>query len=145
MAKVSELSGAALDWAVATCENLPLKLDPMGKGVSSHRYHVWPDDWPPSAPGYLSVGGKYSPSTNWSQGGPIIDREDLAISPLPDGLWRAYAPEGTKWVPHGESGLEVFNWKHKQEAYHPLIAAMRCYVASKLGEEVEIPKELMNG
>jgi hypothetical protein len=24
----------------------------------------------------------------------------------------------------------------------PLIAAMRCYVASKLGDEVEIPKEL---
>lgn len=25
----------------------------------------------------------------------------------------------------------------------PLIAAMRCYVASKLGDEVEIPEELL--
>jgi hypothetical protein len=27
----------------------------------------------------------------------------------------------------------------------PLIAAMRCYVASKLGDEVEIPVELIKG
>ena len=26
----------------------------------------------------------------------------------------------------------------------PLIAAMRCYVTSKLGDEVEIPKDLLN-
>jgi hypothetical protein len=25
----------------------------------------------------------------------------------------------------------------------PLIAAMRCYVASKLGDEVDVPEELM--
>ena len=27
----------------------------------------------------------------------------------------------------------------------PLIAAMRCYVASKLGDEVEVPVELQGG
>ena len=77
--------------------------------------------------------------SDWSQGGPIIDREDIAISSLPDGLWRAYAADGTMWAPHG---VEVFHWKRKQQGYSPLIAAMRCYVASKLGDEVEIPNEL---
>jgi hypothetical protein len=28
------------------------------------------------------------------------------------------------------------------EAPTPLIAAMRCYVASKLGDEVDVPEEL---
>jgi hypothetical protein len=31
----------------------------------------------------------------------------------------------------------------KGYGHTPLIAAMRCYVASKLGDEVEIPQELL--
>jgi hypothetical protein len=107
--KTSELTGAALDWVVAKCEDV------------------------------YCFDGSYTPSTDWAQGGQIIEREDIAISPLPDGLWRAYAADGTLWAPHG---VEVFNWTRKQQGYHPLIAAMRCYVASKLGDEVEIPEEL---
>jgi hypothetical protein len=114
--KTSELTGAALDWAVARCEG----------GVGENQL----------------IGTWYAPSTDWAQGGPIIDREDIALSPMPDGLCRAYAADGTMWAPHG---VEVFNWKHRQQGYHPLIAAMRCYVASKLGDEVEIPTELTQG
>jgi len=115
--KTSELTGAALDWAVAEADGCPVK------GVNNRRNY-------------------WQPSTDWSQAGPIIDREDIALSPMPDGLWRAYAADGTMWAPHG---VEVFNWKHRQQGYHPLIAAMRCYVASKLGDEVEIPTELTQG
>lgn len=110
--KTNQLTGHALDWAVAKCEG----------GVGNKDVIPW-----------------YKPSTNWAQGGPIIERENIALSPMPDGLCRAYAADGTRWAPNGD---EVFNWKHKQQGYHPLIAAMRCYVASKLGNEVEIPKEL---
>ena len=113
--KTSELTGAALDWAVAKCEG----------AVGANDRLPW-----------------YTPSTNWAQGGPIIDREDIAISSAPDGLWAAYASKGTRLVQHGGQAVEVFNWTYKQQGYHPLIAAMRCYVASKLGDEVEIPKEL---
>jgi hypothetical protein len=113
--KTSELTGAALDWAVAKCAGYRLDLAPEGS---------------------------YRPSTDWTQGGPIIDREDLAMSSKPDGLWAAYAPKGTRLVQHGGQAVEVFNWTYKQQGYTPLIAAMRCYVASKLGDNIDIPEEL---
>jgi hypothetical protein len=128
--KTSELTGAALDWAVAKAEgyvvfikHAPVQIMYTPKGKRS---------W------YI-----YTPSTNWSQGGPIIDREDIAISSAPDGLWAAYASKGTRLVQHGGQAVEVFNWTYKQQGYTPLIAAMRCYVASNLGDTVDIPEELL--
>jgi hypothetical protein len=120
--KTSELTGTALNWAVARCEG----------GVGDNQL----------------IGAWYTPSTDWAQGGPIIDREDIAISPAPDGLCSAYKSDGTtRWLTKGgptpTSGVEVFNWTYKQQGYHPLIAAMRCYVASKLGDEVDVPEELL--
>ena len=92
--KTSALTGAALDWAVAKCEGVDLT-------------HGLTDD------------ERYS--TNWAQGGPIIEREGMGVFKL--GYVRGWA-----------SGF--------QSGPTPLIAAMRCYVASKLGDEVEIPEEL---
>ena len=123
--KTSELTGAALDWAVAESSGTPIYRS--GKTLS--RMDV--------------DGGIYwQPSIDWSQGGPIIDREDIAMSSKPDGLWAAYAPKGTRSVQHGGQAVEVFNWYFKQEGYTPLVAAMRCYVASKLGDDVDVPEEL---
>ena len=71
----------------------------------------------------------FAPSTNWAHGGPIIEREIAKIERFSDALWEATA----------------FT-KNAQDFVHsgptPLIAAMRCYVASKLGDDVEIPEEL---
>lgn len=90
--KTDELTGAALDWAVAAIEA-----------------NAW---------------GYFSPSTNWTHGGPIIEREkiDLKCLPTKQGgfIWRTACADGPT----------------------PLIAAMRCYVASKLGDDIEIPEEL---
>lgn len=111
--KTSELIGPALDWAVAKCEGLK-----------------------PDEDGCLTVAGDYAiepyrPTTNWSQGGPIIEREMIATNPSNDwrlGVWIAYycGPINSNSM-YGTT---------------PLIAAMRCYLASKLGDEVEIPEEL---
>ena len=49
------------------------------------------------------------------------------------GEWHA-----TMWWDDGEGQREVV-----MQAATPLIAAMRCYVASKLGEEVDVPDELI--
>jgi hypothetical protein len=68
---------------------------------------------------------EYDPSTNWEHGGPIIERERI-------NLWN----EGHDW----EASLYG---KHIVWGETPLVAAMRCYVASKLGDEVEIPAELL--
>ena len=77
----------------------------------------------------------WEPSADWSQAGPIIERDKITLDYDFDGqglsLWtaRKYAFDGTLlWAESGDS---------------PLIAAMRCFVAlCRLGDEVEIPEEL---
>jgi hypothetical protein len=75
-----------------------------------------------------AVSGRYS--TDSSQGGPIIERQSIDVLRDPNGTagWgaRVYISRRDVWC-YGPT---------------PLIAAMRCFCASKLGEEVEIPKEL---
>ena len=114
--KTSELSGAALDWAVAKCEGyFGINMASVRDGVTDVFYFE-----------------KWEPSTNWSQGGAIIERERLSITPR-DGFWdalvhdRLFEDDGSDHYSTGET---------------PLIAAMRCYVASRLGDEVEVPDEL---
>ena len=68
----------------------------------------------------------YHPSTTWAQGGPIIEREKIDVCVDNDGWFTWYAKKGD--VERGGAT--------------PLIAAMRCYVASKLGDEIDIPEEL---
>lgn len=74
---------------------------------------------------------KTEASTNWNVGGPVIERERISISDpagdvLNSGQWMA-KKRFTAFAAYGPT---------------PLIAAMRCFVASKLGDEIEIPKEL---
>jgi hypothetical protein len=70
----------------------------------------------------------YKPSEDWAQGGSIIEREAINTewTGIPNAQWFA-SMESEDLEAHGST---------------PLIAAMRCYVASKLGQEVEIPEEL---
>lgn len=133
--KTADLIGPALDWAVATIENLPIRLGPMGVESSSFRFWVWPNSFPPK-PAYQSIGNEYSPSTKWAQGGPIIEKEGLMVGPS-----AGHRPVGVQWtaIKMGvlpEKGCCI-------NGSTPLIAAMRCYVASKLGDEVEVPNELV--
>jgi len=190
--KTSELTGAALDWAVAKCEGMthpePQPMTDAEAGKMRVPFYLWgtvsnknkDGNWSttvekievvrygvdasvgatiPSvsfidSDGVLcrgSVGmffkteadaksavlyessnyqwndGGYSPSTDWAQGGPIIERERIEIGAHGD-QWRA--------VMHLEAG-SMF-----ADGSTPLIASMRCYVASKLGDTVEIPEEL---
>lgn len=71
--------------------------------------------------------GEFSPSTQWHWGGPIIEREGMQVQPFKHrNLWIAYID---KPYAHGDGPT-------------PLIAAMRCYVASRLGDTIEVPEEL---
>lgn len=73
---------------------------------------------------------------DWVQGGPIIEREGIATYVMPGGaggLWRA------EWHSANARGAPI---KSYSAGPTPLIAAMRCLVASKFGDEVEIPEEL---
>jgi hypothetical protein len=71
-------------------------------------------------------------STDWALGGPIIERERISIEDCQDGAGLYW--EATRIEPPAVS---------EARGPTPLIAAMRCYVASVFGEEVEIPDELM--
>jgi len=121
--KTSELIGPTLDWAVAKCE---------GKGIEF-------DD--PRDP-WLVVDGiadqplhSYSPSTDWAQGGLRIEREEICLAKVGRTLDDAMAPHPECWCAHIDGGFTRY-------ASAPLIAAMRCLVTSKLGNEIEIPEEL---
>jgi hypothetical protein len=104
--RTSELSGAALDWAVAKCEGV-INGDDLDIGFILER--------------------GYTPSTDWAAGGAIIEREGIAVWQFDDVTWRAM---GKDTVPDPIEGAT------------PLIAAMRCYVTSKLGDDVELPEGL---
>lgn len=111
--KTSELTGATLDWAVAKCEGGTIRTE---HGI------------------FLNQGDGYdyfTPSTDWSQGGPIIEREfiEFGVSETEPVRYAAKIYVNDKRIiAHGSTHL---------------IAAMRCYVASKLGDAVEIPDELV--
>jgi hypothetical protein len=102
--KVSGLSGATLDWAVAKCEGFLCEYEYSGALVLY--------------------------STDWSQGGPIIEREGMSLDQFAD-------------YPKWQAECNSNDYHNRQHGPTPLIAAMRCYVTSKLGDEVEIPEELI--
>lgn len=97
--KTDELTGAALDWAVAKCEGVSVR-----------------NGFDDNCPEY---------SINWSQGGPIIERENIQLE------WY-----GHYWMAHIRAAEEWYGPT-------PLTAAMQCYVAYKLGDEVDVPEELL--
>jgi hypothetical protein len=110
---VASLEGAALDWAVAKC----LPDDTVRIYFEEETGEkLFLDDW--EVP-------EFSSSTDWAQGGPIIEREKMTLE------WT-----GEDWMAYIRHDEEYFGPT-------PLIAAMRCYVASQLGDEVEVPSDLM--
>jgi hypothetical protein len=68
-------------------------------------------------------------SSDWCFGGPIIEREGIELCRLESSSF------GIEW--RGQIDCDC-----RYYGPTPLIAAMRVYVASKLGDEVEIPEEL---
>ena len=120
--KTSELTGAALDWAVAKCEG----NDQFAQYTPHLRvYHQRTD----SLSSYTVT---FCPSTDWTRGGPLIERECIDIM-----------FEGPEWYAYIRyEAADGYNRTLQYDGPTPLIAAMRCFVASKLGEEVEIPEEL---
>lgn len=118
--KAQDLIGPALDWAVATCEGYDCQFDDEVSGP-----------WLVPQEGYLHNEKPLSvfcPSTRWSQGGLLLDEMLATGAVLEDGL--CTIPEVTGRGGHGAGDTA-------------LIAIARCYVAWKLGDEVDVPEELL--
>jgi Protein of unknown function (DUF2591) len=126
--KTSEATPLQLNWLVAKCEGKkPYFTVHEGRPVGL----VFIDNFNTA---------RYS--TDWAQGGPIVDCADIQ--------WCRLNGQIEAW-----SGFDYIDWRVNwdSEARMPdgagfgtgstvLIAAMRCYVASKIGDEVEVPEEL---
>ena len=120
--KAAELSGVALDWAVARCEGY-FDDTPHYTGSSitaDHFLRMWDTDghgchWAHS-------------STDWAECGPIINKARICINWVDrTSQWAASNPQTN--VGHFYADT-------------PEIAAMRCYVAGILGDEFEVPEML---
>lgn len=122
--KTSELSGVALDWAVGIAVGEDVQVGP-GKKQLSVKCQV---------PGLLSC---WSPSTNWSQGGTLIDQFDVYFDRYPlDQSGFVVARIGMDY----QAGSNYFN---NPSSPNRLIAACRAIVSAKLGDEVDVPEELL--
>ena len=99
------LIGETLDWAVIECEKI------NGHALLPEGSH---------------------PSTNWTQGGPILEREKIVLlNPTFENYFATEYP----WLA----------WKDDVYGYGEtvLIAVLRCYVANTMGTEVDVPNHLM--
>ncbi|MDG9785381.1 phage protein NinX family protein, partial [Metapseudomonas otitidis] len=125
--RTCDLIGAALDWAVAKAQGVEIEL-------------------PCSDVVWAKYAGVYSPSTDWSQGGPLIDKM------LKSGKW-----EIIQW---GNPGVALQNFDNDclpvdgvsygdksilQSGETVLIAACRAIVSAHLGDSVDVPAELVGG
>ena len=129
--KVSEAKDQVLDYLVAKCEGRGFVFGETDY-TDGHTYQR----------GTAQATGPHY-STDWSQGGPIIEREELSVEPLytAGGLdcWQAFGHN----LRYDDHGNYIQGSDNRQYGPTPLIAAMRCYVASKLGDDVEVPEELV--
>lgn len=125
--KTSDLEGAALDWAVAI---VVFEGDEDGciASLKINGFEI-------INPSYESF-FEFKPSTDWSQGGPLIEkyRVDLQAPTHSAKPWVAYAC-GDFY----DGIYDVFTL----EADTPLIAACRAIVSAELGDVVSVPAELL--
>lgn len=122
--KTSELIGPALDWAVEFIK---------GNCKAEPHANYWLEKWVDPERRYLCE----SASTNWSQGGPIIEREKITVRHVD------LDSNGAYWCGQLDTRIAELPWFFETKGPTPLIAAMRCYVASELGDEVDVPDELL--
>lgn len=135
--KVAEASGRVLDYMVAMANGNHIVWDGIAYWVSDlETSKLIGSDW--------KAGGRpcgWSPSTYGNDWVPIIEREGIGY------FCNRTAKIGARFTPDAGADWRAFSFnKHGTHYYGPtaLISAMRCYVTSKLGEEVEVPDELID-
>ena len=125
--KTAEASELVIDFLVAKCE--------IPNDVRDNRPRFWLHPNNPKLVCRETYNHETNPkgyelcrySTDWAQGGPIIERELISVSSQTNG--HSWAAKGAHNYSYGPT---------------PLIAAMRCFVASKLGDKVDVPEELLS-
>lgn len=131
LVKTDTLDGAALDWAVGFARSLAatdgkpvLARDLMAKAMKN---------------------GMASPSTDWAQGGPLIERHDIWVRPFTAHMSpeseHLRVDENKRIMASLRCPVQKMNFSAFGPTY--LIAAMRCYLLGALGKEIEVPGSLV--
>lgn len=121
-ANIKDLTGGQLDWAVGQAAGM------QGLYIAKHSYLK--TLYCAKGLDFCGTEWLFDPSTNWVHGGPIIEQEKICL----EYSW-FYGELGQGWEARdNRAGYARGNT--------PLIAAMKCYIRSKLGDEVEIPEEV---
>jgi hypothetical protein len=111
--ETNKLAGAALDRAVAEAQGYSLSILDLLYDIKEYT--------------------KYRPSSDWSFGGPILEREKISVKYFPDGNH----PNGGEWWAYWDADPQIESYGET-----PLIAAMRCYVQSRQGDAIDVPPNL---
>ena len=74
----------------------------------------------------------WRPSSNWMQGGPIIDENEITID------YREGQTLARIWCVEKQNFVEAYADKKQG-----LLAAMRCYVRFVVGDEIDVPDNLV--
>lgn len=129
--KTADLTGPALNWAVGTALELPVEVCQIFQYGRPNGKH------------YISIGETdkdgaevdFEPSEEWSQGGPIIERARIAL--------RAHDHDVQEWSAEPSINTVQTRLSAFSTGPTPLISACRCFVAARLGDEVDVPDELV--
>ena len=132
MAKVlvGNTTSRQLNWLVANCEGHQWRCSWLLGRDGFHSWQSYEESWGNPTPEY---------ATDPAQGQPILERERIKTAPNLNGSWLGQIRH-TK--PHPLVSHPVLNGWTNQHGPTMLIAGLRCYVASKLGDAVEIPEGL---
>lgn len=131
--RTSELQGVALDYAVAKAQGRAEievfgRNRPTDRGFINVRFNPHPK----------ASTARFDPSENWEYGGPIIESESLWVR---ESAVAGPAVAHLKWFAYASRQYDGDRSCYYGETF--LIAAMRCFVASKLGSVVEVPEVLV--
>lgn len=144
--QTAELTRLALDWAVARA------LGFVDYPEDSVEQGAWWYTDPLKAPfGERIYKADWKPSTDWSQGGPLIDKYDVELIRFGEQAWYERDPQWNqkpcvgaviRHAPYDTVSGDI----HIEECMTGetrLIAACRAIVRAKLGETAQVPAELV--
>lgn len=117
----TELTGAALDWAVAKT------LEPGKFWTSAEHLKT------------------FHPSTDWAIAGPIIEREDFNVTRVTRAETTERGTDILRMDGWSACTTESAYWRTPKRGFGPtpLVAAMRLLVATKLGDTVIVPDDVV--
>lgn len=153
--KTAKLNDLALRYAVAVCEGFTVGVLSAEEQWERFIKDATPEEMETYAKEYAEIKAGFKDAlckihedgyksahdarawnydTDWAVVGPIVDREGIYFSPLPDKGIRAF-----QFIDHEYVNLTDCWGEHISRC----VVAMRCYVASRFGDEVDVPDELV--